>query len=372
MAQVNIGGLAEMELRKGGADSGPTINQTPTDKWMVYTPSMRLFLNAGISDSWYVSGAIQTDYFYGYRSEVFLSSFNLNWMASENITLTAGRFITSFGRYNELLLSSENPFVHMPLTHAWHLSVDRRRGFVPTGTSYDGVEGQAMIYRRLYSQGLKLGGGSGSGNVNYQLAATLTSLSGYTDVAQQNRPAFIGHLEVQPVIWNTIGLSFSNGPYMNQDPVNSVLTDSERAGYHQTIATAYTEFSHSYYLLMLQYTFNQWDAPWIDPTGLLLEDDLEANVSHYLAKFKVRFPFWVGGYGAVRYEMMHPKEVESSDYYSNNNNVGKPGPDVTRFEFVLGYQFHRNIILKTSYLLSKNDGVDLDDDVFSIQVSAKF
>lgn len=371
-AQVSIGGLADLELRKGGSDSDPTINQTPNDKWLVYTPTMRLFVNAAISDSWYASGAIQTDYYNGNRSDVFLSSFNLNWMASENITLTAGRFITPFGRYDELLLSSQNPFVHMPLTHSWNLSVDRKRGFVPTGTSYEAVAGQAMVYRRLYSQGLKLGGGTNSGRISYQLAATLTSVSGYTDVGQQNRPAFVGSLEVKPVIWNTIGLSFSNGPYMNQDPINSVLTDSERAGYHQTIVAAYTEFSYSYYLLTLQYTFNRWDAPWIDSTGLLLENSVIADVSHYLAKLKVRFPFWVGGYGAVRYEQMRPEEVELFNDYSSVQTALAPAPDVSRFEFVVGYKLHRNIILKTSYLLSRNGGTDLDDDVFSFQVSARF
>ncbi len=369
VAQVSLGGLADLELRKGGADSGPTINQTPTDKWMVYSPNIRLFVNAGISDSWYASGAIQTDYYYGNRSDVFLSSFNLNWIASDAITFTGGRFITPYGRYDELLLSSQNPFVHMPLTHAWNLSVDRTRGFVPAGTSYGGgVAGQSMVYRRLYSQGLKLGGATSNARFSYDLAATLTSASGYTDVAQQNRPAVIGRLEVKPFIWNTLGLSFSNGPYMNSDDINSVLSDSDRAGYHQTIATAYTEFSYRYYLLTLQYTFNRWNAPWIDSTGLLLDDNIDTEVSHYLAKFKVRFPFWVGGYSALRYEQMLPEEVHLFNDYTSM----QPAPDVRRLEFVLGYKIHRNIILKTSYLYSRNGGTDLADDVFSLQISAQF
>lgn len=366
--QVTFGGLAEFELRKGGADSGPTVNQTPNDKWLVYSPSVRLFVNAPISEQWYVSGALQSDYYRGYRSDPFFSSFNINWTPSKQLKITAGRFTTPFGRSAELLLSSQNPFVHLPLSHVWNMPVDRKRGYVFSETSYDGVAGQSMVYRRLYSQGLMLSGATKEETLQYQLAATLTSVSGYTDVGEQNRPAFIGQIVVRPFIWNKIGLSFSNGPYLVDAPVNEILSDRERAGYLQTIVTGYTEFSYHYYQLLLQYTFNRWDAPWISSGGALLEKQIRNDVSHYLAKFKVRFPFWVGGYSALRYERYRPREIRL-DY---RQITGQPTPDKDRFEFVLGYKINRNITLKTSYLLSRNKGEELDDDVFAIQLSAGF
>lgn len=306
--QVNIGGEATFELRKGGTDSGPTINQTPNDKWLVYAPSLKLFVNAPISDKWFVSGALQSDYYRGYRSDVLVSSLNINWMPSENFKVTAGRFTTPFGRYDELLLSSQNPFVHLPLSHVWNMPVNKYRGYFFGNASYDGVPGQSMVYRRLYSQGLKISGATNKEILRYELAATLTSVSSYTDIGEQNRPAFIGRVELRPVIWNKIGLSFGRGPYLLENSVNDVLTDEERADYHQTIATAYTEFSYHYYQLTLQYTFNRWDSPWIDGNGQLIQEQLDNDVSHYLAKFKMRFPF--GWAGMEQFDMsdMYPKK----------------------------------------------------------------
>ncbi|MDX1637277.1 MAG: hypothetical protein R3281_04865 [Balneolaceae bacterium] len=367
-AQVAIGGLADFELRKGGPDSDATVNQTPNDKWMVYTPTIRLFIDASLSDRWYVSGALQSDYYTGRRSDIFVSSFNLNWMPSEQVTVTAGRFITPFGRAEELILSSQHSFVHMPLSHVWNMPVDRKRGYVFSATSYDDVPGQAMVYQRLYSQGVMLGGVTKRETFRYRLAATLTSVSSYADLGQHVRPAIVADLEVRPVIWNRTGLSYANGPYMVDDPVNDILNDSRLSAYLQQIISVYTEFSHSYYQLLFQFTFNRWDSPWIDRSGNLVEDDIENNVSHYMAQAKVRFPFWVGGYGAIRYEQFLPGEIT----LKSRNITGQPTPDKQRLEMVLGYKLKRNITLKASYLLSRNDGSELRDDVAAIQISAGF
>ena len=368
IGQINIGGLADFELRKGDTDSDPTVNQTPNDKFLMYAPSIRLFINAPISEKWFVSGALQSDYYTGSRSEIFFSSFNINWLAAENFKITAGRFTTPFGRTDELLLSSNNPFVHLPLSHVWNMPVNQRRGYFFGESSYDGVPGQSLIYRRMYSQGLKITGATDDERFQYEIAATLTGVSSYTDVGEQNLPAFIGRLEVRPVIWNTIGVSFGRGSYLIEDPINDVLSDEERAGYQQTVVSAHTEFSYSYYQLLFQYTFNRWDSPWIDPDGQLIQEHLDNDVVHYLAKFKMRFPFLVGGYGAIRYERYIPKELTLDPL----NITGKPTPDKDRFEFVFGYKLNRNILLKASYLLSKNNGTELKDDVIAIQLSASF
>lgn len=368
MGQVKIGGEAAFELRKGGADSAPTVNQTPNGKWLVYAPSLRLFINAPISDNWFVSGALQSDYYRGSRSDVLVSSLNINWMPSESLKLTAGRFATPFGRYDELLLSSQNPFVHLPLSHVWNMPVNQQRGYFFGNSSYEGTPGLSLVYRRLYSQGIKISGVTSNEVLQYELAATLTGVSSYTDIGEQNRPALIGRLELRPVIWNKIGFSFGWGPYLLDDPVNDVLSDEKRADYLQKIISAYTEFSYHYYQLTLQYTFNRWDSPWISETGRLIEEHINNDVEHYLAKFKMRFPFLVGGYGAVRFERYIPKEIT----LDSQNITGKPSPNKNRFEFVMGYQINRNLLLKASYLLSRNDGTEIKDDVFAVQISARF
>jgi hypothetical protein len=143
----------------------------------------------------------------------------------------------------------------------------------------------------------------------------------------------------------------------------------------QTIGTLYTEFSYRYYQLLLQYTFNRCDSPWIEPDGTLREAHLETDVSHYRAQVKIRFPFWVGGYGAVRYEIMDPEPI-SSDVISYD---WPPTSDKQRWEAVVGYKIDRNITAKVSYLHSRlfrptggADPLGIEDDVFAIQLSAGF
>ena len=129
---LQVGGLLDLELKKGGPDSSPVHNQTPDSTWSIYTPNVRLFFNSSISDRWMANAVIQADHLYTGTelSTPFFSALNLNWLAvpEHNLSFTFGRFITPFGLYKDRTLSSANPFVHYPLTMARYLTVDRKRG----------------------------------------------------------------------------------------------------------------------------------------------------------------------------------------------------------------------------------------------------
>jgi hypothetical protein len=80
-AQVTLGGLLDLEVRRAGSDSSPEINQTPKSYWSLYTPNVRLFIQGDISDQWFVSAALHADHYYGRTlSEPFFSVINLNWI----------------------------------------------------------------------------------------------------------------------------------------------------------------------------------------------------------------------------------------------------------------------------------------------------
>ena len=385
---VSVGGLIDLELKRGQEDSSPTLNQTPSDKWSVYTPNVRLFFSSSITDRWMASAALQSDHLKtgNSLSYPYFSLLNINWLAmpESNLSLTFGRFITPFGLYSKRLLSSQNPFVHYPLTMSRYLTVDSRRGFYTGGSSYEGVTGMPILYQRLYSQGIMLSTGSLSEH-KYQLdlAAVLISPSSHTDFGEHNRPALLASANFNPWIWYKLGFSLNYGPYMKRAEINRNLTDDELQSYDQLAASVYSEFSYHYFILTGEYTWNRWEAPWIGSGGNVHVEEIYAPLSHYLVELQYRIPNIVGLHTAVRFEqLIHGEatnEGTSGLYYDSQNGghdhhsvPAKWTPDFTRVEMLVGYDINRQMELKVSYLLSRNSGTELDDDVFTIQLSAGF
>jgi hypothetical protein len=383
-AQVRLGGLVDLEIRRAGSDSSPVINQTPAEDWTLYTPNIRLFMKGDISDQWFVSAALQADYYYGpHLSTPFFSVLNVNWIPDpqKSMMLTAGRFVTPFAGYSDLLLSSQNKFVHLPLAMAQNVSVDKYRGYFTGHPSYSGTAGMSMLYQRMYSQGIKWEGGSlKDQGIAYQLAATLASVSSYTEYGQHTRPNLIGTLTAQPVIWNKFGISVNFGPFMERSAANEVIPDDRFSRYNQLAIGAFTEFSYHYFVLRLAGIWNRWYAPWTSPSGTYLYDDINVSLGHWMSQLTYRFPFWVGGYAGLRVEQLVEGQLSSENGLlipppTINGYLDLPEDwlhDTTRMEAVIGYKLDRTITLKASYMYSHNEHGDWADNVFSLQLSAGF
>lgn len=375
-AQIQLGAIADFELRKGGSDSSPYINQTPTDKWLLYTPNIRLFAGADISENWYVSSVLHSDYYYdSYLSYPYFSVININWMpiTESDFTATFGRFVTPYGIYSERILSSDNPFVHNPLTHTSGLPVSPQLGLLSPGTDYDeDITTLTMIYQRMYSQGIRISNTAGESNwLRYYLAATMAPVSGYFEVSQYNTPSFTGRITLQPEIWGQLGFSFSTGPFMYRDAIAEALPDADPVEFRQISFGADFQVSYHYYTFLVEYNRSRWKAPYIDETGMTSGETIDASVSHISGEAVVNFPFFVGGYAGIRYE-----HLISGDLSSGSGAYGNSGEtwtyDRERLELLLGYKLHRNIILKASYLYSADSGPDLDDDVLALQLSVAY
>ncbi len=374
--QLNPGGLIDFEIRKGGADSSPLLNQTPNDKLNIFTPTIRIFGSAGLSDRWFLEVALQSDYYEGDSlSPVFFSAVNLNWFLKENsdLMLTIGRFFTPYGRYSRLILSSDNPFVNLPLSHSWYLPADPVRGYYEGMLDYDKVSGQSMIYQRMYSQGLMLSNSAAGNRFRFELAATLSPASGRTDLGNHNRISVTGRAEASPAIWADMGISFSYGPYMRRSELNSALSERQFREFSQTMAGADLSFSYLYYMLALDLNYSRWTAPYITDAGVVENDDLILPVWHAGAELHGRFSFLPGAYAALRYEILRPSELRSTTYAPPGQNPDW-ATEVNRVEIVAGYRIERNIILKLSYQTSALPGAawEIDDDVVAFQISALF
>lgn len=376
-AQVHIGGLADFEIRKGGTDSSPYINQTPNENWSIYTPYLRLFVNSDISEKWFISAALQADHYEGNKlSTVFFSLMNINYMPfkSSNFTISAGRFVIPYGAYSKRVLSADNPFVHLPLTHASGLPISKTHGTLYADVEYDDdIKGLSMIYQRMYTQGILAKDRLGESEwLQYELAATLASASSFFEYGEHPVPAFTGRVVLHPVVWGSLGFSLSSGPFMKEDAANAVLSDEKFKNYTQALFGVDVQLSYHYFSFLTSYNWSKWDAPYFNPEttprAYLWDDEVE--VQHFSTELIADFAFFPGAYAGIRFERLIPGDLSSS---ANIANPVRPWTyDRDRIEFATGLKIQRNVILKASYLFATDNGPDLSDDVFTLQLSAGF
>lgn len=376
-AQVIVGGLVDVEFRKGQLDSSPGINQTPNDKFNIYTPNIRLFGLGVISDKWYAEMALQADYYNKKTlSPVFFSLININWLPIDNsqFMVSAGRFITPYGLQSKRVLSSDNPFVHLPLSHVWALGVDNKTGVYFSNPMYgDGDSyGQSMVYQRMYSQGVKISNNTAQQKLSYEIAATLASASSYFEVGSHNQPNFMGRIAFQPAIWAQVGSSISYGPYMMRHPLNEDISDSDLQSYKQILYGADLTISYLYYSFTVEANFSQWNSPDYEFEDINLVDPV-AKAVHYSAELHIQLSFIPGAYTALRSEILRPDQEHQNSqntYYSDN--AYQFGPDVDRLELVFGYRINKNIRAKSSYLINSVSSSDIRANVLAMQFSVGF
>lgn len=346
-AQVGVGGMLDFELRKGGADSSPYLNQTPSENLTMMISSARVFLFADISDDWFAEAALQADYaFSRSMSEVFIPMANINWNPSDmpRLTLTAGSFPTPFSAYENRFLSDENPLINMPVTYARALDF--------TGS----VTSMSVIYRRSYSQGVQMQFADHQNNrYDLRLAATMASVGGYSDFGLRNTPSMIARAMLRPVIWLGAGLSFSHGTYYYQ---------TEGADdYLQTIAAADLELDYLYFRLITEFGYNRWTLPQGDEPGSIYDDD-SVELFFGIAEARVDLPFYPGAFTAFRVGRLMPDTDDDFPEATLN--------DITRAETGAGYRLTRDITFKTSWMFTGFSGGSSEENVFAVQVSAVF
>ncbi len=391
VAQVSVAGLADFELRMGGKDSSPYINQTPGSKLSLYTPNLRLFFQSDISDQWFLNAVLQSDHYEGKKlGDPFFSVFNINWTPSleSNLLVTAGRFVTPYGSYADRFLSIDNPFVHLPLSHASGLPLSKKFGFIGELSNDprdlqeiygDDEFGTTMVYQRMYTQGIQFSYTAGENQwLNLRFAATMAPASSHQDFAEEESPALIGRLELQPVIWAKLGASISQGTFMQSDAASDSLLIYDLSSYKQDIKGVDLSLNYQYYTLNVEWNQSFWKAPYYDSatSGSTSPRQGKVTIDHFAGELIIDLPFIVGAHIAARYETMNEGEIEIYERDANDDKINQTFTDWTydrsRIEFAAGYKLDRNVILKGSYLLSDDGGPGLDDDVISIQLSVLF
>lgn len=363
-SQVIVGGLMDLEFRMAGSDSKPYINQTPSTKPTIYFPNARLFVDAPISNEWSFLAVLQSDY-YGSKSPhpLFISLAQVTWMPFESdFALHAGRIILPVGITSERFLSSENPLRHLPMNHEWGMRVDKKWGLIKGPRDYAVAPGLTFIYNRMYMHGIAAQG-SVSDAVNYHIALATSAPSGFNEAGEYSVPAVMGRIAYQPLVWMRLGGSFGHGAYMRKDPLNDpVLSDADRQSLTQTLIGADITLDYRYARISYEFLQSDWKMVEIDRT---VTPNTASNTWTYPAQShmvegKVDAPFQPGLYAAFRYDRISVR------------NYAYALGTLQRLEFGLGKKLNQSVTAKATYTKGWNEGPDLMDDVFGVQLSVGF
>lgn len=360
-AQVNVGGLMDLEFRVSGADSKPYVNGSPSAKPTLYFPNARLFVDAPIDAQWSFFAVLQSDH-YGSKSlnPPFFSMLHVTWAPFDaDIAFHAGRIIIPFGLTSERFLSSENPLRHLPLSHEWTNRVDKKAGLSKGPRDYALAPGTTFVYSRMYTHGIAVQGSYGI--LDAHLALTQSAPSGFNESGEYATPAFVGRVGLTPLTWARVGASFGHGAYMRKDPKNEIqLSDADRASLTQTIYGVDATIDYRYLRLSYEYLHSTWLAADIDKQTVVPGAWAEVEIPAHAHSIEAVWDLAAvpGLHMASRYDRMTVGGVTSGEF--------------ERLEAGFGYKVSRSVTIKTTYATARNQGRDLADDVFGVQVSITF
>lgn len=360
VAQVNVGGLLDLEVRVSGSDSKPYINGSPSAKTSLYVPNVRLFFDAPISENWSVLAVVQSDH-YGSSTlnAPFFSLLQARWMpfTDSELTVNIGRIFIPVGLTSERFMSNENPLRHLPLNMEWTQRVDKKSGLIVGPRNYATAPGLAFIYNRMYTQGISVQGAV-TEFAEYHLAAALSAPSAFNESGEYDVPAVMGRVVFRPAVWMRLGASFGHGAYMREDAMNAPLSDGDRAALKQTLFGVDATVDYRYIRLSYEYLDTRWDVARITLPGTFVTSDYLAN-SH-MVELKADAPFHPGAYAALRYDRVM---VDSPVFATS---------PLQRLEIGIGKKFTRTVIGKATFARGWNAVNDLQDNVIGAQLSLAF
>ena len=396
--QVAVGGLIDFELRHGGEDSKPGLNQTPGSGLSLYTPNIRLFVDGQIDPNWGVTAVLQSDYYARTDlSPVFFSMLAVRWQPwlDKAVEFSAGRLIIPFGSYSNRFLSNENAFRHLPLTHEWTLPVDKMIGYTLGARSYGTFPGMTMVYNRMYTTGIAVSGVVGESRpFEYDLLWGMASPSGFFDYNMHGMSALMGRAVWQPFISTRIGLSGGYGPYMKPAVQNDMISKDDLADYTQFVWGVDLEFSYRYIIFRLEYLRTKWSAPHIERTTAmwaylssmavnstgewkLVNDDVQFASSTISGELEFRVAAVPGLTLVSRFDYATFDKTDirySAIFYQGYSvpNTYSKYPDLLWYEGGINYTMSRNVRLKVTYMRPTNTDVSMNAETIGALLSVSF
>jgi len=284
------------------------------------------------------------------------------------LSLSAGKFVSPFGAYNQRHDSVSDPFVRPPLPYDYRTMIcsglipRTNDGFISWKNRPEEFRpgGAPPIWGNPYLIGAKLSGSLG--RFDYRLAVVGAAVSSEPSEwdrvpGREQAPSWVGRAGVRLSPELHVGLSFDRGPYLL---TSAAAPDAYGYGgydvddYPQTLWGVDVEWNRGHTQLRAEWIHDTWEVP-----NVL---DSPVDTSFFVELSHKPIP---GLVAAVRWGRMEFGEVRRSD--------GTREPwDWTqqRWQAGLGYRFTRFLEARAEYQHNRTAGTlpEPDDDLLAFQV----
>ena len=259
----------------------------------------------------------------------------LNIQAGKSATVI-GNWVPNHGYYDDPFLLAPLPYsaivgisTNSPDGHSPQAIENRANSTIPT-LHLTKQSWSSIVWGPSYTNGFSVFGNKDKFNYAFEIKnAFLGSAPSQWDLGfdDLDEPTFSGRVGYQANAALTVGLSASQGSYLNAD----TLANFDRNDFKQTLIAADLRWAHRNWIVSAEAFFATYDS---------LDEDLQ-SFSYYLqARYKVAPGVWLAG----RFGQTLSNEVSVP-----SGGTAPWSPDLLRAEIALGWRITPELLLKTQY-----------------------
>jgi hypothetical protein len=364
-AQIHWWGISDFELRKGGEDSRPEMNNLPNEYTQFNLQQFDLFIDADISTDISVHAKLATNPSKGLdfkTLELQLAYVTFSDLLGNALNLSAGKIMTPFGTFAKRQLPTDNPFIGQPLFISYGQNISPLMGYLGPQTATRTYAQYGNQLTTMYPFGYFTGiesYGSLFGLVEYDVACMNAPLSGINgDYNIDEGLAFHGRIAFHPGIWGTIGFSYAAGSFMQSSTVSQDFEQEYTTlnSMNQTTYGADVLLSYLYFEINAEYIRNTFQAPYITynsnyvyDSGFLGGDTRSLRSQEYCIDLKVDAPFYSGLYFAARYNVLTFNSISGLQAALPGKSYIAWDRNVIRTAYGLGYKPDHRVLIKLGY-----------------------
>lgn len=353
--QIEFNGTADLEYLCGGDQSHYYVNGVHKDlKTGAVRPlELNLVSKIRFNPQFSANFRLQMERNEGLKfNQLRLAQANLQWNPKDHPwQFTLGRFVTPFGLFANLQLSTARTFIDVPLAYGYFVNISDQLGQVNnlgdgTQISIHGRNewGLPLQYYNGYSNGLKARWTLKPGKASWELALTTASpnLPKNLNFDPLNY-GIVTRLKLQPTYFWKQGFSLSHGKFLQNDPLNQNLND--RSGYQQTMVGADFVLGTGHFEWSGELTGAFYRVPHYTPANQRYTSNQGYQAFSAWLDTKYEFPFWVGAYAAWRIETLQFSDTWDQSVVRNSIGLGAKIKDFILVRSSYSFQSIQNVKL---------------------------
>lgn len=309
-------------------------------------PRLSLFLDAQVTSQFYFFGQLRVDRGFdpsGNGVRISADEYALRFTPWESgiLNIQVGKFATIAGNWVERHLSWDNPFINAPLPYENVTAVSDLElpyyGYLPNPpTQRTKYERLPLIWGPSYASGISIAGSISTCEYAIELKnATLSSQPEAWDFTRRgfSHPTITGHLAYQPNQTWKIGISGSEGAYLNEAAQLFLPYGRGIGDYHQFVLGQDLGFAWRHWQIWAEVYEVRFEVPRLGDAD---------SVSYYI---EIKYKFAPQLFAAIRWNQQFFSTIKEGGY-------SRPwSPDISRIEAALTHRFTANTQLKLQYYL---------------------